>query len=146
MHGSESKVVNQKQASSGKRGVSSKDLPEVFVLKKEVLFDAWRQVFSEACKILGVKKILKSTPAVKDRTAGFTATSLAAERTLNNIVRGEPKAPVRVKEQAPDLTTVKAEEREAAMMDYYAKREKSDAAYEKDWERYVVERGHLTTC
>ena len=127
-------------ASSGKRGVSAKDLPEVFVLKKEVQFDAWRQVFSETCKILGVKKILKSTPAVKDRTTGFTASSVAAERNLTSIMRGEPKAPVRVKEQAPDLMAVKADEREAAMMEYYTKREKSDAAYEKDWERYLVEK------
>ena len=127
-------------ASSGKRGVSAKDLPEVFVLKKEVQFDAWRQVFSETCKILGVKKILKSTPAVKDRTTGFTASSVAAERNLTKIMRGDPKAPVRVKEQAPDLMAVKADEREAAMMEYYTKREKSDAAYEKDWERYLVEK------
>ena len=58
-------------ASSARKGANSKDLPEVFVLKKEVQFDAWRLVFSEACKILGVKKILKSTPAVKDRTVGL---------------------------------------------------------------------------
>ena len=78
-------------ASNVKRGASAKDLPDVFVLKKEVQFDAWRQVFSEACKILGVKKILKSTPAIKERTAGFTASAAAAERTLRNIRGiGEP--------------------------------------------------------
>ena len=85
-------------ASNVKRGASAKDLPDVFVLKKEVQFDAWRQVFSEACKILGVKKILKSTPAVKDRTAGFTASTVAAERALSNIQRGGgPKIPVKIK-------------------------------------------------
>jgi hypothetical protein len=50
-------------ASSARKGASSEDLPEVFVLKKEVQFDAWRRVFSEACKFLRVKKILKSTPS-----------------------------------------------------------------------------------
>ena len=55
-------------SSSMKRGVSAKDLPEVFNLKKEVQFEAWRKVFSDVCKILGLRKILKSTPAVKDRT------------------------------------------------------------------------------
>ena len=53
MHGSESKLnlkhkSNQMSASSMRRGVSAKELPEVFILKKEVQFDAWRQVFSEA--------------------------------------------------------------------------------------------------
>jgi hypothetical protein len=127
-------------ANNARKGASSKDLPDVFVLKKEVQFDAWRQVFSEACKILGVKKILKSTPAVKDRTAGFTASSVAAERALNNIQRiGEPMIPVRIKEQAPDLTKVaKPEEREAAMLEYYGKMEKADITFEKEWGKYLI--------
>ena len=128
-------------ASSARKGASSRDLPEVFVLAKEVQFDAWRQIFSEACKILGVKKILKSTPAVKDRTAGFTASLAAAERALNNIQRiGEPKIPVRIKEQTPDLTGMKLEEREAAMLEYYGRMEKADLAFEKEWGRYLIEK------
>ena len=132
--------INQMSANNARKGASSKDLPDVFVLKKEVQFDAWRQVFSEACKILGVKKILKSTPAVKDRTAGFTASSVAAERALNNIQRiGEPMIPVRIKEQAPDLTKVaKPEEREAAMLEYYGKMEKADITFEKEWGKYLI--------
>ena len=120
-------------ASSLKKGASAKDLPEVFVLKKEVQFDAWRQVLAEACRILGVKKILRSTPAVKDRTAGFAATSRDAETRLNTLRRGEPKIPTKVKLQAPDLTPVKPDEREATMSEYYGKMEKADTDFEKEW-------------
>jgi hypothetical protein len=120
-------------ASSARKGASSKDLPEVFVLKKEVS-SMRRRVFSEACKILRVKKILKSTPAVKDRTAGFTASSVAAERALAIYnVLGNRKIAVRIKEQAPDLMKMKPEEREAAMLEYYGRMEKADLAFEKEW-------------
>jgi hypothetical protein len=120
-------------ASSARKGASSKDLPEVFVLKKEVS-SMRRRVFSEACKILRVNKILKSTPAVKDRTAGFTASSVAAERALAIYnVLGNRKIAVRIKEQAPDLMKMKPEEREAAMLEYYGRMEKADLAFEKEW-------------
>jgi hypothetical protein len=149
LHGSESKLnlkhkSNQMSASSMRRGVSAKELPEVL---KEVQFDAWRQVFSEACKILGVKKILKSTPAVKDRTAGFTASAAAAERALRNIRGiGEPKVPVKIKEQAPDLTNLKADDREAAMLEYYGKMEKAEVTFEKEWVKYLTDRRGYDTA
>jgi len=127
-------------SSSMKRGVSAKDLPEVFNLKKEVQFEAWRKVFSHACRILGLRKILNSTPAVKDRTAGFTATSAAAETRLASLWRSEPKIPVKFKELKPDLTTIKEDQRQAAMVEYLEKMEKADAVFDKEWVRYLVEK------
>ena len=71
---------------------------------------------------------------MKDRTVGFTASSVAAERNLSNIRRvGEPNIPVRIKEQAPDLTKMNPDEREAAMLEYYGRMEKADLAFEKEW-------------
>ena len=47
---------------------------------------------------------MRSTPAMKDRTAKYTATSREAEDRLSVIKRrGEPKAPVKIKEQKPEL-------------------------------------------
>ena len=127
--------------SSGKKSASAKDLPEVFILKKEVQFDSWRQIFAEACRNLGVKKILRSTPAMKDRTAKYTATSREAEDRLSVIKRrGEPKAPVKIKEQKPELSTIKPEEREAAMLEYYGRMETADAGFEKEWGKYLLEK------
>ena len=68
----------------------------------------------------------------------ITASLAAAERALNNIQRiGEPKIPVRIKEQTPDLTGMKPEEREAAMLDY-GRMEKADLAFEKEWGGYLI--------
>jgi hypothetical protein len=123
-------------SSSGKKSASAKDLPEVFILKKEVQFDSWRQIFAEACRNLGVKKILRSTPATKNK-----ATSKDAEDRLNAIKRrGEPRAPVKVKEQKPEFSTLKPEEREAAMLEYYGKMEAGDMGFEKEWVKYLLEK------
>ena len=84
---------------------------------------------------------MRSTPAMKDRTAKYTATSREAEDRLSVIKRrGEPKAPVKIKEQKPELSTIKPEEREAAMLEYYGRMETADAGFEKEWGKYLLEK------
>jgi hypothetical protein len=70
-------------ASSGK--LKASELPEVFILSKEVLFDPWRQTFAEACHALGIRKILKTTPATKDLTTKFTTSFRAAEQMVYDL-------------------------------------------------------------
>ena len=91
-------------ASSVKKSVSGKDLPEVFILAKEVLFDPWRERFAEACHALGIRKILKTTPATKNLKTKFTAASRAAEQRLYDLQKMVIHQPTKIKEQSPDVS------------------------------------------
>ena len=57
------------QGSARNNKPNSKELPEVYVLKKEVQFDIWRHTFADVCHALGVRKILNTTPAVRNKAA-----------------------------------------------------------------------------
>jgi hypothetical protein len=112
----------------------------VFVLKKEVLFEQWREVFAQACHALGIRKIVKSTPAVKDHTTKFNATCETARKRLETLRMREPKYPGRIKEQPLDLTNVAANDREKYMVEYQARVEKADAAFDKEWTTYLTDK------
>ena len=125
-------------ASSGK--LKASELPEVFILSKELLFDPWRQTFAEACRALGIRKILKTTPATKDLTTKFTTSFRAAEQMVYDLQRMVIPPPTRIKEQLPDFSQLKPDEQGAAVMDYHTKAEKADAVFEKEWVNYLREK------
>ena len=91
-------------SASGKQQASSKELPEVFILTKEVLFDPWRERFAEACPALGIRKILKTTPATKKLKTKFTTANRAAEERLFDLQKVVIHPPTKIKEQAPDVS------------------------------------------
>ena len=127
-------------ASSGKQKVSARELPEVFVLTKEVLFDPWRETFAEACHALGIRKILKTTPATKDLTTKFTASYRAAEQSVYDLQKVVIHPPTKIKEQPPDVSKLKPEEIGAAFLEYQEKIEKADALFEKEWVNYLKDK------
>ena len=124
-------------ASSVKKSVSGKDLPEVFILAKEVLFDPWRERFAEACHALGIRKILKTTPATKNLKTKFTAASRAAEQRLYDLQKMVIHPPTKIKEQSPDVSKLKPEELEAAYLEYQVRIDKADAEFEKELGNYL---------
>ena len=127
-------------ASNSKHKASANELPEVFILTKEVLFDPWRQTFAEACHALGIRKILKTTPATKDLTTKFTASYRAAEQKVYDLQKLVIPQPTRIKEQLPDFSQLKPEEHGTAVLEYQAKVEKADAVFEKEWVNYLKQK------
>ena len=135
------------QGSAKNNKPNSKELPEVYVLKKEVQFDIWRHTFADVCHALGVRKILNTTPAVRNKAAKREASYDEFSQKLGEMVKNEPKQPLMIKQELPGLNGMKPEEAVAALAEYRAKLEKHQNAFEREWVKYLTEkREHELTC
>ena len=135
------------QGSAKNNKPNSKELPEVYVLKKEVQFDIWRHTFADVCHALGVRKILNTTPAVRNKAAKREASYDEFAQKLGEMVKNEPKQPQLIKQELPSLNGMKPEEAVAALAEYREKLEKHQNAFEREWVKYLTEkREHELTC
>ena len=132
---------------SAKNKPNSKDLPEVYVLKKEVQFEIWRHAFADVCHALGIRKILNTTPAVRNKTAKREASHEEMNQKLKALVKSEPKQPQMIKLELPDMTGLNPEDAIAALKTYRQKLETAQNSFENLWINYLKgKREHEAAC